>query len=1120
MLGTPHPRLSLTPLLADPSSERLAYFPPRGQPSSPNLTRPPMQTLRSTVLASGLASLLFLSGCSSSGDRGADDNDMFIVTCTLGCSNGKGGEQVGCSSFNIDLNQEIRILFSAPVDLFTVTSTTFRVVKVGGISPPGQFFLDPFNPRLLIFRPALTFKENGTPDFGFEPNTAYEITIPGEAQGDPLPYIQSIAGRVNQSRLKCTIQTSENIIDPVPGNPNVQMFVDVVTGYDADGNPISFDKDVLIVDDPELIDVWRDSLITFRFNDIMNVATLLDPSTGKAPFIDVEVDGDGDIATLNDRFPVDGNFVFEVDQELLTTTLVFDADGPFPSAGPDAPLLPRRIAIEIPTNVQDLAGNEIAEGGGTSAFVPELSQFGEVLLPFPNGEDFLNQGGEVDNEDHNRNGADWANLRLAFLVGGGSGRLGDLLIPNGVQVILNTESQTFPLTIADGFIFDQIPDLIGNPDNVPPTFDDFPDSITVTDGVFEFSSLVIEAGGSLRLEGQNPARVYVRGPAIVQAGGIINVSGVTPASHDSQVKSPSFELATPVNAANGADGGFGADRFDMSINCDLQLSGNPENDPIVCDESICGFGGQDTCPPGGLLPAGRKGMGVGRAGGKGGGPGGKMWPRFYPENGVTTDDPVGNLHLVNFNQSDIYNPGFTECRSFSLGTSGGGAAYATDGGAGISISPQPTPDFSPANPPTSNNGPDTPGASAADVPDINPPMEDNKNYLGRLLRWQTSHLRGGAGGGGAGNHPYATFSKDGLANDPPICISSASTFNAWHDHSGARGGFGGGALHLASGRSIAIDGMIDASGGRGGRARQAAPGFDPGAYAMPGGGGSGGAIKLQSRGVNLGNSPGFRLDVSGGAGGGTFMIDDDWSQSEGGAGGTGLVRIEDVLGQALRPLLAPFIDPFEPIDDSLGWVSVDNGTNPVDGPGWQTPRERPGSISASSSCWLVPDGNFFEIVFVEDEEDENTGDPDKMGWNMDVKYDPGSGEVLVPFRGDNGGLFFSGNSWENEFGKELGIDGMSGMAAPIVVRFQGARASGTVERCDFDLNDPLNNKLIAGSVTPWVDHPALLNDFTISPNLVRFVIIFDATNSGADDPGQILAFVNGVTNFRIRALPD
>jgi hypothetical protein len=55
--------------------------------------------------------------------------------------------------------------------------------------------------------------------------------------------------------------------------------------------------------------------------------------------------------------------------------------------------------------------------------------------------------------------------------------------------------------------------------------------------------------------------------------------------------------------------------------------------------------------------------------------------------------------------------------------------------------------------------------------------------------------------------------------------------------------------------------------------------------------------------------------------------------------------------------------------------------------------------------------------------------------------------------------------------------------------------------------------LLEGSLTPWVRHPAELNDFGVTPDMVRFTILFDASKPE-------FSKIIGVTNLRIRATPD
>ena len=246
-------------------------------------------------------------GTSTAADDVSTSSDLFVVSCSLGCSSGDAGNQVFCSVINTPQNQEISILFSKPIDLGSLNSASFRVTDVAtGASPQGTYSVDPLDPRRLVFRPALSFDQNGNPNFGLQPNRAYQVTVSGEAQNDPPPYITSTDGRVNQSRLQCTILTSEGIVDPVPGSPSVFITADVKTGEDGFGTPI-LDRNVSINSGTLVTNVWSGSRVRVRFNDIMNLASVVNPQTKTAPFIRVEVDQDGDPATA-DRTPISGQF--------------------------------------------------------------------------------------------------------------------------------------------------------------------------------------------------------------------------------------------------------------------------------------------------------------------------------------------------------------------------------------------------------------------------------------------------------------------------------------------------------------------------------------------------------------------------------------------------------------------------------------------------------------------------------------------------------------------------------------------------------------------------------------------------------------------------------------------
>ncbi|MEZ5974050.1 MAG: hypothetical protein R3E96_04155, partial [Planctomycetota bacterium] len=459
------------------------------------------------------------------------------------------------------------MLFSSPVDINTVTSSTFRVSNVdSGTTPAGEYFLDPNDPRRVIFRPALSFDANGTPTFGFEADTPYQITIPGELHSANGPYIRSTLGRPNQARLECTILTNDQVTDPVPGPPVVEVYADTV---DTSVTPSTIDRvanilgvfdgvgtdglaDNLASGSTQLLNVYRQGKIYILFKDIMNPATLANPLNQTSPFVTVRYDEDGNLTTTADRSgPVAGTWNVSVNTELLQTVLTFQPSASLLSAGSGGFTDPRLTVVDVPTSCVDLLLNPALpeNGGGLTAMVTELGVTQAITLPLTGG-----GFGDTTLRDERRTSGDWGtNSRLAPGLGGGSGRLGELVVFPGETVVLNTDSQTFPL---GGSL-----DVLGNAD----ISGNYPATITVTDGVFEFSYLYVQPGGTLRLEGSNPARILVRGIAEVAAGSVVDLSGAGAAAHDSTVLQP--QVTTPTNstnpAAGGARGGVGADRWDF-----------------------------------------------------------------------------------------------------------------------------------------------------------------------------------------------------------------------------------------------------------------------------------------------------------------------------------------------------------------------------------------------------------------------------------------------------------------------------------------------------------------------------------------------------------------------------
>ena len=232
----------------------------------------------------------------------------------------------------------------------------------------------------------------------------------------------------------------------------------------------------------------------------------------------------------------------------------------------------------------------------------------------------------------------------------------------------------------------------------------------------------------------------------------------------------------------------------------------------------------------------------------------------------------------------------------------------------------------------------------------------------------------------------------------------------------------------------------------------------------------------------------------------------------GGAGSPGLIRVEDGPPATFtRALIAPLVAPFNSILDpeSKDYVSVG---------AWVLPRKRPESFTASVSCWLQPQGNFFLLRFNPD--DLANPDPaQRYGWNMDVIYTTTGGDLLVKYRGPDANFPISGfDDFEEAIGNQLNHGLAAGQGSYFAVRFQGAKSLTNISNqpCDVVLNG-VGQEIQTGSLTPWVKHPSDLNQFSPRPNMIRFCIVFDMA---LVTPGSTPSLIKGVTNLKINALPD
>ena len=967
---------------------------------------------------------------------------MSIKECSLGCtdSGGNPGSQISCGVTDVWVNQEIWLDFTSAIDATTVSNNSFQVTEIGtGKTPAGTFSVAPSAPTRLIYRPQLTFDSAGFPIFGLTEGRTYLFKVPGVVL-DPLgPYIRNSTGSPNKTRLQCTLVASRGVLDAKPGRPRVNVTVDTVATRDANGDPLTFNVDVPATGAQ---DVYRGSPVRMVFDDLMNPATLANPVTGQSTNITTFVDADGDVSDPNDRVPLDGSFTLTLDQSALRTTLIFTPASGLPSAGSNL-ASPRAIVIVLSPQISDLGGNALINPG-TITFTPEKIDFDPLVIEEP----FVDPA----RRDSVRSGSAWGAGLLATGPGGGSGRLGDLVVLAGQTVTLNTDVEDFS-AITNTALF--------NPINVI----DRPVNLVVTGGVFEFARLRIDAGAVLRLVGSNPARVYVRGECVVE--GVIDVSGGNGVLHDSTT------LLGGVGGESGAGGGAGGDGGSRPDGTNFVLIGGVANPGIgpsnVLDPAtyvfVNGGDGGGIPFPNTLAPTTSVA----------GGAGGLAWPQ------PTTAAPGLHMPLAPADIGGLQPEVYQECRYMAQSAPGGGGAYALDGGLGDLV-------FG-GIPPFPALAPDALGGDSDDLL-----IDSAVRSLSPLLGF----LRGGGGGGGGGAHIQRTIINGLALVNCSIAVPQGSPLRiaAYFAHSGAGGGGGAGGVQLAAGRRIILNGVINASGGDGGSGTYPPEPDNPSDLAQAGGAGAGGAVLLQSPLVQIQAIPN-RINISGGEGGEGVGSPYPLQPSSGGRGSPGFLRMEATLA----PTLANEESKVNPLESVLrSQYGNDKDIEDIFSVAVWTPvTDAPDGWSGAQSCWIRPSGNFFRLAF----EDDVGG----LGWDMSLLIDGQTNPQS--YRGDND-LFPPGTTLEQVFGAAFGT-------APVLVRFQGARASGVlIDPCAVP-ETGVSSPLALGSLTDWVSHPQELNDFfgdeSLTPNLFRFVILWDASQPE-------FAQIDGVDSLTVTIQPD
>ncbi len=440
--------------------------------------------------------------------------------------------------------------------------------------------------------------------------------------------------------------------------------------------------------------------------------------------------------------------------------------------------------------------------------------------------------------DRRRSSGAWANGEGIFGRLGGDGRHGDLCIPDGVELlVLDTDS---------GQVFDPRGNarLRG-------------DAAVVEDGVFQFSSLHIAPGKTLRLKGSKPAQILVRGECRIE--GILDASGVDlQGPWDGKKFFGGLPRPRPQPGEPGGEGGPGGGRGG-----DGAYGADGVSPTLAIFNLFRGYPGEDLR----LLPGARYGGLVTGSGGEGG----PLVPPTGKRSAVEFTTPLPAAFPVPQDKFSQY-----------IASGGGGGGFKSPGMAGAAIQNGHKTDLfgpiSPIVPIPSFFGlePSIPGGSDTSLPLSRTPGS-------------TAFLIGGSGGGGGGCHAlFARESQLGSIEDV--------LFN-----SGAAGAGGGGviALRVGAALQVGMNAEIAVRGGSAGDQSREPAGFGapwPNGIASPGGGGSGGSLLVQVDGAFQQDGV---LDVSGGKAGVARLDLPALGQNSkyvyhtrGGDGSPGQVRIE------------------------------------------------------------------------------------------------------------------------------------------------------------------------------------------------------------------------------------
>jgi hypothetical protein len=416
------------------------------------------------------------------------------------------------------INREIVLSFTEPVDFSTVSANTINLRSLSDVPATGVFQLR--DPNTVVFQPSCPTREDLS-DAGLLPNgTTYVLRIPGiDTSSNTLRSLAGVPLGIQQIRTFETPPSSQAAVafqDPQPGPPAPVLRAQGSTepaatymeiGGDSDAR-VYFELDPnqqLVLSDPQFevpLNLYSDAstrvAVVIAFNQPVNPgATNISENRLRLEYQD----------PLGAWLPVRTRVALEANCSETGSRVRLEPIGLLPEAS--------AFRAVVRAGFQDLVGESIQQTLTTFATAPTRDVGFTSLVPPDLLSDEVNESFELSGESpfsfededavFPSPAADWGDGRLsaAFSFEGGGGPNGtfDWVVRPGERIFFDTTSTP----------------VVGGPDGVPTT------TVTFINGVVDVRNLVIQEGGEIRVQGPNPIRINATGEVRIE--GTLDLSG-------------------------------------------------------------------------------------------------------------------------------------------------------------------------------------------------------------------------------------------------------------------------------------------------------------------------------------------------------------------------------------------------------------------------------------------------------------------------------------------------------------------------------------------------------------------------------------------------------------------